>query len=164
MSWKLPFADRLITGHYGTMSAFRIKNKMQAHSGTDWAPKANTPIPAIANGTVRLIQWSNVLGWVLVQTAMGKDRKTSFIGYCHLSCAKHGVECKGPAQKCTTPFKELKVGDKLSVGKTGEMKCGNTGSASSGSHLHATLSKELKGVFGPTAVKSDLYKAIKDNA
>jgi hypothetical protein len=31
--WRLPYPDKYITGHYGTMSDFRRKNGMQAHSG-----------------------------------------------------------------------------------------------------------------------------------
>ena len=77
---------------------------------------------------------------------MGKDGKVWFIGYCHL-------------QKAPT----LKVGDKVNVGDTVGL-VGNTGSASSGPHLHATLSRQVKGVFGPTNVKADLHKAIKENA
>jgi murein DD-endopeptidase MepM/ murein hydrolase activator NlpD len=162
MTWQLPFADKLITGHFGTLSEYRKKMGMQPHSGTDWAPKGNTLIPAIASGTVRLIQWSNVLGWVMVQTAMDKNKQLWYIGYCHLSCTTHGVDCKGPAVKCTTPFKSLKVGDRLAAGQTAG-RVGNTGSASTGPHLHATASKDLKGVFGPTSVKVDLHKLIKEN-
>jgi murein DD-endopeptidase MepM/ murein hydrolase activator NlpD len=42
-------------------------------------------------------------------------------------------------------------------------KVGNSGSASTGPHLHMTVSKELKGVFGPTSVKIDPIQFIKDN-
>ena len=34
----MPFPENSITGEYGTMSAYRKKNGLQAHSGTDWAP------------------------------------------------------------------------------------------------------------------------------
>jgi len=34
---------------------------------------------------------------------------------------------------------------------------------SSGPHLHATASKTLKGVFGATSAKVDLYKLILEN-
>ena len=166
MSWIMPFPEKAITGHYGTMSEYRRARNMQAHSGTDWSPagsnKGKTPIPAVAKGTIKLIQWSNILGWVIVQTAMNKDRKVQYIGYCHVSCEKHGVNCKGPAVKCSSPVKK-KVGDKLNAGDTVAIM-GNTGSASSGVHLHATLGATLKAVFGPTSAKADLYKAIKANA
>jgi murein DD-endopeptidase MepM/ murein hydrolase activator NlpD len=163
MSWIMPFSEKLITGHYGTLSEYRRKNGMQPHSGTDWAPKGKTAIPAIANGTVKLVQWSNVLGWVVVQTAATKTKKILHIGYCHLACDKHGIECKGPDAKCTTPF-AVAVGQKLEAGKPFGIKVGNTGNASSGSHLHATLGKGVKDVFGPTTAKQDLFKAIKENA
>jgi murein DD-endopeptidase MepM/ murein hydrolase activator NlpD len=146
MTWKAPFPDDRITGHYGTMSEFRRRNNMQPHSGTDWAMKAGTPIPAIARGTIKYIGESKVLGYVIVQSAMGKDGKVWYIGYCHLH--------KPPT---------LKVGDKVAQGDTIGL-VGNTGSASSGPHLHATLSRQVKGVFGPTNVKADLHKAIKENA
>jgi murein DD-endopeptidase MepM/ murein hydrolase activator NlpD len=146
MSWKSPFPDKKITGHYGTMSEFRRKNNMQAHSGTDWAMPDGTKIPAIAKGTIKFVGESKILGHVIVQSAMGKDGKIWFIGYCHL-------------QKAPT----LKVGDKVAQGDVVGL-VGNTGSASSGPHLHATLSRQVKGVFGPTASKADLFKAIKENA
>lgn len=146
MSWKAPFPDKKITGHYGTMSEFRRKNNMQAHSGTDWAMKEGTPIPAIARGTIKFVGESKVLGHVIVQSAASKDGKIWYIGYCHL-------------QKPPT----LKVGDKVAQGDPVGL-VGNTGSASSGPHLHATLSRQVRGVFGPTNVKADLHKAIKENA
>lgn len=167
MTWIMPFPEKAITGEYGTMSDFRRKNKMQAHSGTDWAPagsnKGKTPIPAIAKGTIKLIQWSNVLGWVVVQTAMDKDRKVKYIGYCHVACGKHGIDCKGPKVLGDHMPIQKKVGDKLEAGDTVAI-IGNTGSASSGCHLHATLSDRIKGVFGATADKQDLKKAIKANS
>jgi LysM repeat protein len=92
---------------------------------------------------------------------MDKDRNLWYIGYCHVSCGTHGVNCKGPAVKCASPVRK-KVGDKLKAGDTVAF-IGNTGSASSGAHLHATLGKKLKDVFGPTSAKSDLKKAIKAN-
>lgn len=146
---RLPFPESTITGVYGSMSEFRRKNNMQAHSGTDFAPpgsnKGKTAIPAVANGTVRLVQWSNVLGWVLVQTVHDKKtKKTAFVGYCHLKDEP-----------------TLKVGDKVKEGDSiGIM--GTTGSASSGIHLHLTISWQLKGVFGPTAAKFDFVKWVKE--
>lgn len=144
--WKAPFPDKKITGHYGTMSEFRKKNGMQAHSGTDWAMPEGTPIPAIAKGTIQLVQWSDVLGWVIGQTAMDNDGKVWHIAYCHLRDKP-----------------KLNVGDKIEQGTIVGL-VGNTGSASSGPHLHATASKTVKGVFGVTSAKSDLYKLILANA
>ena len=142
--WRLPYPDKYITGHYGTLSDFRRKRGMQPHSGTDWARPLGTRIPSIAKGTIRLIQYSKVLGWVVVQTAMDKDGKIWYLGYCHMD------------------FKpNYKVGQKIRKGQT-IGKVGNTGQ-SSGPHLHATASRTLKGVFGATSAKVDLYKLILAN-
>jgi murein DD-endopeptidase MepM/ murein hydrolase activator NlpD len=142
--WRLPYPDKYITGHYGTLSDFRKKRGMQPHSGTDWARPLGTRIPAIAKGTIRLIQYSKVLGWVVVQTAMDKDGVIWYIGYCHMD--------KRPGYE---------VGQKLVKGQT----VGTIGSSgvSSGPHLHATASRTLKGVFGVTSAKVDLYKLILEN-
>ena len=161
MTWILPFPDSKITGHYGTMSAYRRSRGMQAHSGTDWAGKASTLIPAISAGEVKLIQYSNILGWVVVQSAKDHKGKTKYIGYCHLYCSYHGAECKGPKQGCKTPLKSTKVGDKVETGQK-YLRLGNSGSATTGPHLHATLSNSVKGVFGVTSAKQDLYKFIKE--
>jgi len=117
---------------------------MQPHSGADWARPEGTPIPAISNGTVVLQQWSDVLGNVSVLRVMGHDKKLYYVGYCHLKA------------------EGLKVGTKVKEGETVGL-VGNTGSASSGAHLHLTVSKELKGVFGPTSVKQDPIQFVKDN-
>ena len=159
MSWILPFPDSQITGHYGTLSAYRKSKGMQPHSGTDWAAKTKTLIPAIAAGEVVLIQWSNILGWVVVQTATDNKGQKWFIGYCHLTCSQHGDNCKGDH---ATPLTGSKVGTVVKAGQK-YLRVGNTGSATTGSHLHATASKTLKGVFGVTSAKVDLYKLIKAN-
>lgn len=160
MTWMLPFPDSAITGHYGTLSDYRKKMGMQAHSGTDWAGKTGTLIPAIASGEVVLIQFSKVLGWVVVQTATDNKGAKWFIGYCHLTCSQHKDKCTGNHE---SPLTTTKVGDKVTVGQK-YLRMGNTGSASTGAHLHATASKTVKGVFGVTSAKSDLYKLIQANA
>lgn len=142
--WRLPYPDKYITGHYGTLSDYRKRNGMQPHSGTDWARPRGTRIPAIAKGTIRLIQYSKVLGWVVVQSAMDKDGKVWYIGYCHMD--------KRPGYE---------VGQKITKGQTIGL-CGSSGK-SSGPHLHLTASKKLKGVFGVTADKVDVYKLILEN-
>lgn len=142
--WRFPYPDKYITGHYGTLSEYRKQRGMQPHSGTDWARPRGTRIPAIAKGTIRLIQFSKVLGWVVVQTAMDKDGKIWYLGYCHMD-DRPGYE----------------VGQKIVKGQTIGL-IGSTGQ-SSGPHLHATASTTLKGVFGTTAQKVDLHKLIAEN-
>lgn len=141
---RYPFEPKFITGRFGTLSEFRKKNGMQPHSGVDWAKPEGTPIPAIANGTIVLQQFSQVLGNVSVLRVMGKDAKLYYVGFCHLKA------------------EGLEVGTKVQEGDTIAF-VGNTGSASSGAHLHLTVSKELKGVFGPTSVKQDPIQFVKDN-
>ena len=141
---RYPFEPKFITGRFGTLSEFRRARGMQPHSGVDWARPEGTPIPSIANGTIVLQQWSDVLGNVSVLRVMGKDKKLYYIGFCHLKA------------------EGLKVGTKVKEGDVIGL-VGNTGSASSGAHLHLTVSKELKGVFGPTSVKQDPIQFIKDN-
>lgn len=150
------------------MSDFRRKNKMQAHSGTDFAPagsnRGKTAIPAVVTGKIELIQWSSVLGWVIVQSA--KDVKTGkkvFIGYCHLSCGAHGINCPGPKAKGEHSPVQKKVGD---VVKEGDIMAilGNTGSASSGAHLHLTIGHTVKSVFGATSEKFDFVAWVPTQA
>ena len=142
--WRLPYDAKYITAHYGEMSAYRRAHGMQSHSGTDWARPRGTRIPAIAKGTIHLIQFSSVLGWVVVQTAMDKRGRIWYLGYCHMD-NRPGYE----------------VGQKLVKGQT----VGLLGSAgqSSGPHVHLTASRTLKGVFGVTADKVDAYKLILAN-
>jgi murein DD-endopeptidase MepM/ murein hydrolase activator NlpD len=141
---RFPFDPKFITGKFGTLSAYRKANGMQPHSGLDFARPEGTPIPAIANGTIVLQQFSQVLGNVSVLRVMDKEQKLWYVGFCHLK--SEGLE----------------VGTKVKEGDTIAF-VGNTGSASSGAHLHLTVSKELKGVFGPTSVKIDPIQFIKDN-
>lgn len=136
----LPFEDKFLTGHFGKVRVINGK-KTQPHRGTDWAPGSGKPIPAVSSGTVVLIQYSKVLGWVVVQSVMGYDKKVRYVGYCHMD---------------TKPAYE--VGKKLRVGQI-IGKVGNEG-FSSGPHLHATLSDTIKGVFSGTVY--DLYKYLLD--
>lgn len=142
--WRLPYAAKYITAHYGEMSDYRRANGMQAHSGTDFARPRGTRIPAVAKGTIRLIQYSKILGWVVVQTAMDKNGKIWYLGYCHMD--------KKPGYN---------VGQKLRKGQTIGL-LGSEGQ-SSGPHVHLTASKTLKGVFGVTSAKVDAYKLILAN-
>lgn len=163
--WVMPFPQSKITGHYGTLSAYRKKMGMQAHSGTDWAMPSKTLIPAITDGTIKLIQFSKILGWVVVQTGWDvKAKKTKYIGYCHLWCDKHGAKCGGPSAGCKSPSTSFKLGQKVKVGEKFGIRVSTTGSASTGNHLHATLGNSVKSVFGTTAQKEDLYRFIQSQS
>lgn len=140
MTWMHPFSPETITSRFGETA-----RRTTPHRGTDYAPEANALIPAVADGTVRKIAWSNCLGWYMVQSAWA-DNKTWYIGYNHLSCKTHGINCKGPkeAKPCSTPFIRLKVGDKLTKGQPAG-RVGNSGNCSRGAHLHLTLSRSVTG-------------------
>lgn len=141
---KLPFHHSKITGRFGTLSEFRRARGMQPHSGVDFAMPGGTPIPALADGTIVLQQFSQVLGNVSVLRVMGVDKNLYYVGYCHLKA------------------EGLEVGQRVKEGDTIGF-VGNTGSSSSGPHLHMTISREVKGVFGPTSVKQDPIEFIKAN-
>jgi murein DD-endopeptidase MepM/ murein hydrolase activator NlpD len=106
--------------------------------------KIGTPIPALAKGTIVLNQESKILGHVVVLRIADKQGKAAYIGYCHL---------KEPG---------LPVRTKVKAGETVGL-VGNSGSASSGPHLHMTVSRQIKGVFGPTSVKEDPIAFVKAN-
>lgn len=96
------------------------------HRGTDYNGFAGgTPLKAVNDGVIVVNKFSAVLGNVVV-LQVGKH----FFGYCHLNKPS-----------------PLKVGTKV---KSGDVigGAGTTGSASSGVHLHLTLSLLKEGVFG----------------
>lgn len=136
--WQHPFPESTITSRFWSMV-----RRTTPHRGTDYAPGANKLIPAVTDGECVAVQWSNVLGWVMIQKA-GKH----YIGYCHLACTKHGIDCKGPSQHTdgSTCMKNLKPGHKLEKGQPAG-RVGNTGSASRGAHLHITLGTTPKSPF-----------------
>jgi murein DD-endopeptidase MepM/ murein hydrolase activator NlpD len=127
MSWRHPFNKKLITSRFGT-----TQNRLTAHRGLDYAPKEGSRIPAVTEGTVQVVKWSSILGWVLVQSAWDAiNGKAVFIGYCHLQ--------EKPALQ---PKTRIKIGQTIG-------KVGNTGSASRGAHLHLTVGPRVTSVtFG----------------
>jgi murein DD-endopeptidase MepM/ murein hydrolase activator NlpD len=135
MTYRHPFAKTTITSRFGA-----TENRATAHRGLDYAPKEGTNIPAVTKGTVRLVQWSDVLGWVLVQTAWDAiNNKTMFLGYCHLQ--------EKPS---------LAVGTTLRIGQI-IGKVGNTGSASRGAHLHLTVGPAQNSVFAGAVIDPEKF-------
>lgn len=96
------------------------------HRGCDYNGfKAGTPLPAVGDGVITMNRWSDVLGWVVVL----KVGKQHHFGYAHLNKQS-----------------PLKVGTKVKSGQS-VGGAGTTGSASSGVHLHFTLSLLPEGIF-----------------
>ncbi len=141
--WRLPFP--VVFDEFGSLSPERKKLTGRPHRGCDYNgldPKTKkkiypfgkgTPLPAVNDGVVSANYWSDILGWVVelkvANCPWGKERKPAnlFFMYCHLNAQS-----------------PLKVG---AVVKSGDSMggAGTTGSASSGVHLHFTLSNTTKG-------------------
>lgn len=136
-SFRLPFPASTFGNRFGIKGPFYGP---QGHRGTDFVRAGGTNIPVIANGKVVRVLWSYVLGNVTIvkhYVSGGGAGNDVYSGYCHQSHI--GV----------------KVGQ---VVKKGQIigRVGTTGSASSGNHLHLTMSHEVMGaiygdVFDPIA-------------
>ncbi len=151
--WITPFPDSTITGHFGKVRKFKGAPS-NPHRGTDWAP-GRVAHPAVTDGTIKLIKWSNIMGWGIVYTGW-VDGKTWYVSHHHLACPKHGDKCTGDHEN---PF-SVSVGSKVFAGKViaKDVKVGSTGSASSGAHSHSCLSDTLTGAWSGQVF--DLYKFI----
>lgn len=137
--WVKPFSDQFITGHFGKIRDFR---KAVPHRGTDYAPGEGKLIPSIADGKVSAITFEKGLGWVVETEVKDKEGKTWFIAYAH----------------CQAAPKKLKVGDPVIAGVTHVARVGNTGTLTTGAHVHITLTK-TKGAYKWGRV-FDIYKKI----
>lgn len=133
-----PFPKSTITSRYGV-----TEGRKTAHRGLDYAVAKNAWVPASAPGEVMLNAWSDVLGWVLVQSVWDSvNKKVVYAGYSHL--------------KRRSPHK---VGSRITEGQGIGIQ-GNTGSASRGDHLHFTVGPTVKHVF--IGVTFDPEKFIDD--
>lgn len=124
-NWRMP-VDKV---HLGSTFGSKDEFHPNPHRGTDFnGLPAGTPLKAICDGMKvvlnKSLAESKVLGNVIVLQVGNK-----FWGYCHL-------------QKPSG----LKVGAIVDSG-TIVGRLGNTGSASTGAHLHFTLSDTVEGVF-----------------
>ena len=123
-NWRLPFPK--VADPFGSHSPERKAMGLGPHRGCDYNGfKAGTALPAVGDGVITLNKWSDVLGWV-VTLKVGKHH----FSYCHLNKQS-----------------PLKVGTAVKSGQS-VGGAGTSGSASSGTHLHFTLSLLPEGVFG----------------
>lgn len=132
MAWQMPLKTKFKYGPaFGVVDAWHPNG----HRGTDYNGfPGGTPLVAVNDGEIALVRFSKILGNVVV-LKVGKH----YFGYCHME------------KPCTLP-----VGTKV---KSGQVigYAGTTGSASSGVHLHFTLSLLLEGVFGGKVYDADAF-------
>lgn len=135
-----PFAPKFRGDGFGNLADYRKGNK---HRGQDWSPKAGSKVKAITDGTIFVNTWSDVLGWFVVQSTLDGY----FVLYAHLDKQS-----------------DLIVGVKVRAGKTVLGRTGNTGSATTGSHLHLSMGKANKSWSNPQihlAAYKDLIDPLK---
>jgi len=136
MTWQHPFPKSTITDRYGDNEPPRTN----PHRGLDYAPKSRALIPAITDGVVTNIFYSDCLGWIC---EFKSDEHGIYIGHSHLYCNKHNtINCDGSDHEDgSTCMSRLKVGDKVAQGEP-VGRVGNSGKCSRGAHLHLTFSKK----------------------
>lgn len=110
-----PFQPGTRGDEFGNMAPYR-KNP---HRGQDWTPGAGRIIPAITAGKVTANFWSDGLGNCIIQST----EDGLWVLYAHLEAKPN-----------------LSVGHALKLGET-IGKVGNTGSLTTGAHLHLSIAK-----------------------
>jgi murein DD-endopeptidase MepM/ murein hydrolase activator NlpD len=134
--YKEPFNPKLRNDEFGNMASYR----KHPHRGQDWSPKDQSPIPAICDGVVTNVFWTDVLGWVV---EIKNPIDGVYTQYCHLAPTN-------PKAPKTGSSATVKKGDKVKlgqiIGKVGGSKATSpSGSASTGAHLHMGMSKKPNG-------------------
>lgn len=131
-----PAKPTRISDKFGTHGETRKKLGLGPHRGLDYSVQAGTPLVAIGSGRVKNIGETSVLGYFIEISApvivKGKQVVKIF-GYYHLA---------------EDQSKTWKVGDAV---KGGQVLCksGNTGSASSGPHLHLMAGDKINLATNP---------------
>jgi len=136
MTWQFPFPKNTITDRFNDFEPPR----KSPHRGLDMAPGAKALIPAITDGVVTKIFYSQCLGWVC---EFRSKQHGIYIGHSHLYCNKHDtIDCDGSDHNDgSTCMSQLKVGDSVAQGQP-VGRVGNSGSCSRGAHLHLTFAKK----------------------
>lgn len=136
IAYKEPFPKATRNDEFGNMASYR----KHPHRGQDWSPKDQSPIPAICDGLVSNVFWTDVLGWVIEIKNMTDGVYTQ---YCHIA----PKSAKNPKAASTATVKK---GDRVKlgqiIGKVGGSKATSpSGSASTGAHLHMGMCKKKNG-------------------
>ena len=111
-----PFPVSTRGDEFGNLAPYR---QGRPHRGQDWSPKAGSVIPAITNGAIKVNEWSDGLGWYVIQSTSDD----LFVLYAHLE-----------AQPNLSIGHYVHAGDPVG-------KVGNTGKFSTGAHLHLSIAK-----------------------
>lgn len=119
----------------GNMASYR----KHPHRGSDWSGNAGKPIKAITTGRVKAVFHTDVLGNCLIQ----KTGDGLWLLYAHM---------EKPAAH--------KVGDMVVGGQTVIGTVGNTGTATTGSHLHCGLANDPNPHLCAYGDLVDLHKHI----
>jgi murein DD-endopeptidase MepM/ murein hydrolase activator NlpD len=136
MTWIMPIKVKF---NRGPKFGLKDANHPNGHRGCDYNGfPIGTPLYAVSHGRVVLNQWSDVLGNVVVIQVGSR-----FFGYCHMNHPS-----------------PLKVDTVVEAG-TQVGTAGTTGSASTGCHLHLTLSNSKEGVFSGEVEDADAFLKAK---
>jgi murein DD-endopeptidase MepM/ murein hydrolase activator NlpD len=142
--YKEPFDKKFRGDELGNLAPYR---NGRPHRGQDWHPAEKTVIPAVTDGKVTQIFWSDVLGHVV--EILGTDKVYTL--YCHLAAKPESIKVGD----------EVKLGQP--VGRVGGGKNTPSGSASTGAHLHMGMSKAKNGHLAPFEKLIDPLKHIAAN-
>ena len=121
MTWIEPFPKSKRGDGFGNLAPYR---NGRPHRGLDWSVKEGSVIKAITTGRVIENAWSDVLGWYLIHSA---EKGKSFVIYAHLK------------EKSKLEVDQVIRGGEDIIGQVG-----NTGSATTGAHLHLSIAKTRK--------------------
>lgn len=121
---------------------FNKAYRTQPHRGSDWSGNAGKVIKAITTGRVKEVFWTDALGHCLIQ-ATGDGH---YILYAHM---------KNKSSR--------KVGEMLVGGQTAVGAVGNTGTSTTGAHLHCGFSIKPKPHTAAYADLRDLHAHIDAN-
>ena len=125
-----PFSPKLRGDEFGNLAPYR---NGRPHRGQDWHPAEKSPIHAITNGTVFVNEWTDVLGWIVIQSAADGY----WVLYAHLA-----------KQSDLKPQTKVVAGETV-IGLVGGGKNTPSGSASTGAHLHLSIGKANKAWSNP---------------
>ena len=121
MTWIEPFPKNKRGDEFGNLAPYR---NGRPHRGLDWSVKEGSIIKAIATGRVIENAWSDGLGWYLIHSA---EKGKLFVIYAHLK-----------------EQSKLEVDQVIRAGEDIIGKVGNTGSFTTGAHLHLSVAKDRK--------------------